>query len=33
MKRFNALQAQGSYKLKDNCVDLSTQILLGGGAI
>ncbi len=33
MKRFNALQAQGSYKLKGNCVGLSTHVVLGGGAI
>ena len=27
MKRFNAVQAQG----KDNCVDISTLVVLGGG--
>lgn len=29
MKRFNAVQAQG----KDNCVDISTLVVFGGGAI
>ena len=33
MERFKAEQAQKSYKLKDNCVGLSTYALVGGGAI
>ncbi len=33
MERFEAEQAQKSYKLKDNCVGLSTHVVLGGGAI
>ena len=33
MKRFQAEQAQKSCKLPDNCVGLSTQIVLGGGGI
>lgn len=31
MKRFQTEQAQKSCKLPDNCVGLSTQIVLGGG--
>ena len=33
MKRFQAEQAQKSCKLPDNCVGLSTHVVLGGGAI
>lgn len=33
MKRFQAYQRQKSCKLKDNCVALSTHVVLGGGAI
>ena len=33
MKGFTTRQIQKSSKLKDNCVELSTQAVLGGGAI
>ncbi|CDE44882.1 unknown [Clostridium sp. CAG:768] len=33
MKRFQADQTQKSCKFADNCVDLSTNALVGGGAI
>lgn len=33
MKRFKAEKAQKSCNLLDNCVGLSTYMLLGGGAI
>ena len=33
MKRFQVYQTQKSCKLKDNCVGLSTPVVLGGGAI
>ena len=33
MKRFTTRQTQKSSKLKDNCVELSTSIAVGGGAI
>lgn len=31
MKRFKAEKLHKSYKLKDNCVGLSTNALVGGG--
>lgn len=31
MKRFQAYQAQKSFKLNDNCVELSMHVVLGGG--
>lgn len=33
MKRFQAEQAQKSYKLNDVCVEDSTCVAVGGGAI
>ena len=33
MKGFTTRQIQKSSKLKDNCVESSTQTVLGGGAI
>lgn len=33
MKRFKAEQTQKSCKFADNCVDLYTRVVLGGGAI
>lgn len=33
MKRFEVVRAQKSCKLNGNCVGLSKQIVLGGGAI
>ena len=33
MKRFQVEQAQKSCKLQNNCVGLSTDAVLGGGAI
>ena len=33
MKRFKAEQEQKSCNLRDNCVGLHTDALLGGGAI
>ena len=33
MKRFQVYQTQKSFKLNDNCVELSTPVVLGGGAI
>ena len=33
MNRFQAYQAQKSFKLNDNCVEFSTHVVLGGGAI
>ncbi len=33
MKRFKAEQTQKSCEFVDNCVHLSTHVVLGGGAI
>ena len=33
MKRFQVEQTQKSCKLKDNCVELSDYVIVGGGAI
>lgn len=33
MKRFEVEQAQKTHKFADNCVDLSTCVAVGGGAI
>lgn len=33
MKGFTTRQIQKSSKLKDNCVEMSTHVVLGGGAI
>lgn len=33
MVRFKAEKLHKSYKSKDNCVGLSTHVVLGGGAI
>ena len=33
MKRFSTRQTQKSSKSKDNCVELSTHAVLGGGAV
>ena len=33
MKRFTTRQPQKSSNLKDNCVEMSTHVVLGGGAI
>lgn len=33
MKRFKVEQAQKSCKFTDNCVDIPTYVVLGGGAI
>ena len=33
MKRFEVVRAQKSCKFADNCVGLSTHVVLGGGAI
>ena len=33
MKRFTKRQIQKSFKLNDNCVELSTHVVLGGGAV
>lgn len=33
MKRFEVEKAQKICKLADNCVDLPTRVVLGGGAI
>lgn len=33
MKRFFTKQTQKSFKLKDNCIGVSTCVAVGGGAI
>lgn len=33
MKRFEVEQTQKTRKFADNCVDLSTHVVLGGGAV
>ena len=33
MKRFTTKQTQKSFKLKDNCVEVSNCVAVGGGAI
>ena len=33
MKGFTTRQIQKSSKLKDNCVEMSKRVVLGGGAI
>lgn len=33
MKGFTTRQTQKFSKLKDNCVEMSTHVVLGGGAI
>ena len=33
MKRFQAEQTQKTFKSKDSCVEISTYVVLGGGAI
>ena len=33
MKRFEVKEIQKSNNLKDNCVEFSTHVVLGGGAV
>ncbi len=33
MKKFTTRQTQKSFKLNGNCVEMSTHVVLGGGAI
>ena len=33
MKRFQTKQTQKTFKSKASCVDMSTHVVLGGGAI